>query len=180
MLTFAASAGAMVMKVTAAPILRRFGFRRVLVVNSLISAAFIAANALFTPLTPHLAIIGILLVGGFFRSLEFTALNAIAYADVSQHDMSRATSFASVAQQVSLSMGVAIAGIILETMRDLRGSNELVLTDFQPAFITVALIAALSIFSFLRLPRDAGAELSGRKAARDNTLPDPRGEMEDH
>lgn len=180
LLTFAASAGAMVMKVTAAPILRRFGFRRVLVVNSLISAAFIAANALFTPQTPHLAIIGILLVGGFFRSLEFTALNAIAYADVSQHDMSRATSFASVAQQVSLSMGVAIAGIILETMRDLRGSNELVLTDFQPAFITVALIAALSIFSFLRLPRDAGAELSGRKAARDNTLPDPRGEMEDH
>lgn len=180
MLTFAASAGAMVMKATAAPILRRFGFRKVLVVNSVISSAFIAANALFTPETPHLAIIGILLVGGFFRSLEFTALNAIAYADVSQHDMSRATSFASVAQQVSLSMGVAIAGIILELMRDARGSTDLVLSDFRPAFITVAIIAALSIFSFLRLPKDAGAELSGRKAARDNTLPDPRGEMEDH
>ena len=180
LLTFAASAGAMVMKATAAPILRRFGFRRVLVVNSVISAAFIAANALFTPETPHIAIILILLVGGFFRSLEFTALNAIAYADVSQHDMSRATSFASVAQQVSLSMGVAIAGFILETMRDLRGASDLVLSDFQPAFLTVAAIAALSIFSFLRLPKDAGAELSGRKAARDNPLPDPRGEMEDH
>ncbi|MEP9375233.1 MFS transporter [Aquabacter sp. CN5-332] len=180
LLTFAASAGAMVMKATAAPIIRRFGFRRVLVVNSLISAAFIASNALFTPETPHLVIIAVLLVGGFFRSLEFTALTAIAYADVNQHDMSRATSFVSVAQQVSISMGVAVAGMVLEVMRSSRGSTELILSDFTPAFLVVAAISALSIFSFLRLPKDAGAEMAGRKAAQENTLPDPRGEMADH
>ncbi|OYY78347.1 MAG: hypothetical protein B7Y61_17735 [Rhizobiales bacterium 35-66-30] len=160
--------------------IRRFGFRRVLVVNSLISAAFIASNALFTPDTPTLVIMAVLLIGGFFRSLEFTALNAIAYADVEPAAMSRATSFASVGQQVSISLGVATAGIILEVMRDLRGETDLVLADFTPAFLIVALISASSVISFLRLPKDAGAEMAGRKVspAEKDSLPDPRGEVQ--
>ncbi|OYW35378.1 MAG: MFS transporter, partial [Azorhizobium sp. 12-66-6] len=179
LLTFASSAGALIMKTTAAPIIRRFGFRRILVVNSLLSAAFIAVNALFTPETPHLVISVVLLIGGFFRSLEFTALNAIAYADVEQADMSRATSFASVAQQISISMGVAVAGLVLEVMRGMRGSETLILSDFTPAFLIVAAISALSVFSFLRLPKDAGAEMAGRKRPDHNdTLPDPRGEVQ--
>jgi len=179
LLTFAASAGALIMKTTAAPIIRRFGFRRILVVNSLLSAAFIAVNALFTPETPHLIISAVLLIGGFFRSLEFTALNAIAYADVDQADMSRATSFASVAQQVSISMGVAVAGLILEVMRGMRGAETLILPDFTPAFLIVAAISALSVFSFLKLPKDAGAEMAGRKRpGHDDNLPDPRGEVQ--
>ena len=178
LLTFASSAGALVMKTTAAPIIRHFGFRRILVVNSLLSSAFIAANVLFTPDTPHLVIMAVLLVGGFFRSLEFTALNAIAYADVEQADMSRATSFASVAQQVSLSVGVAVAGMVLETMREIRGSDTLVQADFTPAFLVVAAISALSVFSFLRLPKDAGAEMAGAKSPIEkHTLPDPRSEV---
>ncbi|GGF51699.1 MFS transporter [Azorhizobium oxalatiphilum] len=179
MLTFVSSAGALVMKTTAAPILRRFGFWRVLVFNSVLSSAFIAANALFTPETPQLAIAAVLLMGGFFRSLEFTALNAIAYADVTQQEMSRATSFVSVAQQVSLSMGVALVGMVLEYMRSGRPGKVLELSDFTPAFVIVAAVSALSIFSFLRLPRDAGAEMSGRgkPEAKPDTLPDPRGEV---
>ncbi len=181
LLTFAASAGAMIMKATAAPIIRRFGFKRVLVYNSLIASAFLATTAFFTPSMPHLAITAILLAGGFFRSLEFTALNAIAYADVDQHDMSRATSFVSVAQQISFSMGVAVAGMILEAMRFTRGgSQELILSDFVPAFLIVSFISATSVFSFLMLPKDAGAEMAGRKAKRENTMPDPRGELPDH
>ncbi|WP_035715127.1 MFS transporter [Azorhizobium doebereinerae] len=176
LLTFASSAGALVMKTTAAPILRRFGFWRVLVFNSVLSAGFIAANALFTPQTPHVAIVGVLLMGGFFRSLEFTAINAISYADVSQHEMSRATSFVSVAQQVSISLGVALAGMVLEAMRSIRHETVLELADFTPAFLIVAGVSALSVFSFMRLPRDAGAELSGQKP-KGSTLPDPRGEV---
>ncbi len=109
MLTFAAAAGALVMKASAAPIIRTFGFRRVLIVNALISAVFMGVNGFFTAATPHVLIFAVLLAGGFFRSLEFTAVNALAYADIQQAQMSRATSFASVMQQVSLSLGVAIA-----------------------------------------------------------------------
>ena len=70
------------MKTTAAPIIRRFGFKRVLVTNAVVSSLFLAAIALFTAGTPHAIVLAVLLVGGFFKSLEFTSINAIAYADI--------------------------------------------------------------------------------------------------
>ena len=81
-LTFATAAGALLMKFTASTALRWFGFRQTLIVNGVISGAFLAACALFTASTPHWALLLTLLAGGFFRSLEFTALNAISYADI--------------------------------------------------------------------------------------------------
>ena len=101
--TFVSSAGAMLMKATAMPILRRFGFRRVLVFDALLSASFFASYGFFTLATPVLVMMGVLLIGGFVRSLEFTSINAIAYAEIDSAAMSRATSFTAVAQQLSLS-----------------------------------------------------------------------------
>lgn len=163
MITFASAAGAMTMKFTAAPIIRTFGFRRVLVVNCLIASAFIAIGAVFRPDMPYLVLIGALLLGGFFRSLQFTSTNALSYADISSEAMSRATSFASVAQQVSISTGVAVAALVLEGMRAWRGTDTILLSDFSIAFIVVSLIAVCSLFFFLRLPEDAGAALAGRR-----------------
>ena len=162
LLTFVSAAGAIAMKTTAQPILRVFGFRRVLIVNAVLCAGFLAFNATFTATTPHLLIMAALLVGGFFRSLEFTALNALAYADVDQDAMSRATSFASVAQQLSLSTGVAIGAAALEAARALRGGGALQAADFPPAFLVVAAISAIAVTQFLRLAPNAGAELVGR------------------
>lgn len=163
MITFASAAGAMTMKFTAAPIIRTFGFRRVLVVNCVIASAFIAIGAVFRPDMPYLVLIGALLLGGFFRSLQFTSTNALSYADVSSEAMSRATSFASVAQQVSISTGVAVAALVLDGMRAWRGTDAILLSDFSVAFIVVSLIAVCSLFFFLRLPDDAGAELARRR-----------------
>ena len=105
------------MKFTASTALRWFGFRRTLIVNGLISGVFLAACALFTPTTPHWLLLLTLLTGGFFRSLEFTALNAISYADIEQPRMSRATSSASVSQQMSGAIGVAVAAICVQTIQ---------------------------------------------------------------
>jgi EmrB/QacA subfamily drug resistance transporter len=165
LLTFASAAGAMTMKFTAAPILRRFGFRSVLIFNGVLSSAFIAANALFTPQTPHALIVGLLLMGGFFRSLEFTSINAIAYADVPPSRMSQATSFVAAAQQVSLSLGVAVAALVLETVRSGNGQAAIAVADFTPAFLVVAAASAACVAVFAMLARDAGAELSGRAVA---------------
>ncbi|MFK8251947.1 MFS transporter [Ancylobacter terrae] len=165
LVTFASAAGAMTMKLTAAPILRRFGFRRVLVVNAFISSAFIGISALFVPGTPALVISGCLLLGGFFRSLQFTSSNALTYADVSPDAMSRATSFASVAQQVSISTGVAVAALVLETLRAARGDDQIHVSDFSAAFVVVGMVSVLSVFFFRQLTDDAGAELSGRPRA---------------
>ncbi len=161
LLTFAGAVGAMSMKITAAPILRRFGFRQVLLVNGVISALFISAGAWFTPETPHALIMAVLLFGGFFRSLQFTSLNALAFADIDNREMSQATSFSSVAQQVSLSTGVAVAALTIEATIWGRSDATLAPADFMPAFIVVAAIALLSGLFYLRLPSDAGSSLAG-------------------
>ncbi len=165
-LTFVAAAGAMLMKTTAAPILRNLGFRQVLVWNTLLCSAFLCANALFRPSTPHLVIIAVLLAGGFFRSLQFTSLNALAFADVDNRAMSRATSFSAVAQQLSLSVGVSVGAAGLEFARGMHGGGGLVVSDFAPAFLIVAAVSALSVIVFWRLEPEAGAIVSGRRAPR--------------
>jgi EmrB/QacA subfamily drug resistance transporter len=161
LLTFVSATGALFMKTMAARILRTFGFRAVLTVNAFVAAAFLAASGLFTPLTPHAVIMTVLFVGGCFRSLEFTALNAIAFADVSTRDMSHATSLSSVAQQLSLSVGVALGAAVLEAVSRVHGQAALAAGDFWPAFLVVALISGLAGFVFARLAPSAGAEMSG-------------------
>jgi EmrB/QacA subfamily drug resistance transporter len=160
LLTFASAVGAMAMKATAAPILRRFGFRSVLVINAVVSGMFIASIALFTPVTPHAVIFAVLVVGGFFKSLQFTSINSLAYADIEPRAMSRATSFASVAQQLSLSAGVAIGALVLEIQRHRRLGMEVQSSDFTTAFIVVGAISAASALIFMMLPKSAGASLS--------------------
>jgi EmrB/QacA subfamily drug resistance transporter len=161
-LTFATAAGALLMKFTASTALRWFGFRQTLIVNGLISGAFLAACALFTSSTPHWALLLILLAGGFFRSLEFTALNAISYADIDPPGMSRATSFASVSQQMSGAVGVAVAAISVEMIQVGFGDQALEARDLSLSFVIVAIISSLSVFIFARLQPDAGAAVSGR------------------
>jgi EmrB/QacA subfamily drug resistance transporter len=161
-LTFAAAAGSLVMKFTASKALRWFGFRDTLVVNGLISGVFLAACALFTPSTPHWLLVLVLLAGGFFRSLEFTALNAISYADIDQPKMSRATSFASVSQQMSGAVGIAVAAICVQLIQVSFGDSELTSRDLSLAFVLVAMVSSLSVLIFARLKPDAGAAVSGR------------------
>lgn len=162
MITFVGAIGAMVMKTTAQPILNRFGFRRVLIFNALLSSGFILASAFYTSATPHLLIMLIILIGGFFRSLEFTSLNALAFADIAQRDMSNATSFTAVGQQLSLATGVAISAAVLEIMRSFHSGGALSVEDFAPAFSIVALVSACSALVFSRLHKDAGDTLITR------------------
>lgn len=159
--TFAAAAGAIGMKLFVGPILKAFGFRAVLACTATLAAAFIAVNGLFTPSTPQVVIAGVLLVGGFFRSLQFTSLNVIAFADVDNDRLSRATSLSAVVQQFSLSLGVAAAAGTLEVVVALRG-GALDAPAFSIAFFVVAAITALSALMFAALPGNAGEEVAGR------------------
>ncbi len=166
MVTFATALGAMGMKWATGPILRRFGFRTVLVANALISAVFLGVCAGFTATTPVAIMTGLLLLGGFFRSLQFTSINSIAYAEVEPSRVSRATALISVAQQLSISSGVAVGAMAVELTVQYRGGGPLQAADFPPAFLAVAAISAVSAVIFARLPHDAGAEMANR-------LPEP-------
>jgi EmrB/QacA subfamily drug resistance transporter len=174
LVTFVSAVGAMGMKTQAARIINHFGFRSVLVTNAVISAVFLAACAAFTPGTPVAVILATLLVGGFFRSLQFTAINTLAYADIDARRMSRATSLASVGQQLSLSAGVAVGALVVDLSLNWRGQTALSAADFAPAFLVVAAVSAASALIFARLPADAGAEMSGRKPVTATETSDQR------
>lgn len=166
-LTFLSTVGAMAMKISAPPLLRRFGFRDVLIWNALLSALFLGINGLFHANTPWLVIAVLLLVGGYFRSLEFTAINAIAFSDIPQNRYSHATSLTSVLQQISVACGVAFAAGIIEVARMGRPDPHLIPSDFSTAFYLVALLGTLAALPALALPGDAGAELSGHHTEPD-------------
>jgi len=164
LVTFSSAVGAMGMKTLAARIIRTFGFRNIMVVNAIVSSLFLAASALFTASTPLLLIMIILVVGGFFRSLQFTAINTVAYAEVEPAQMSRATTLVSVNQQLAISAGVAVGAFSVEATMMLRHVSELTAAEFPPAFIVVAIISVVSAYFFWQMPDDAGHEISGRKA----------------
>ena len=162
MITFAGAAGAMTMKFTAGPIIRTFGYRKVLLFNTLICAGFMGVYGFFEPSTSHLVIIGTLLVGGFFRSLQFTAINTIAYADIDNQRMSRATTLASVGQQLSLSFGVGVGAMALHFTLLMSGRDALQASDFSPAYFLIAAISLMSLVFFAPLTASAGDSVSGR------------------
>ena len=161
LLTFASAAGALLNKPAIRHIVRWFGFRSVLIGTATFNGLFLCGYALFRPATPHAVILGVLLVGGFFRSLLFTSLNTLGYADVSMPEMGRATSLASTAQQVSISLGVGFAALVLHLSLVLRGGSMLQTQDVSPAFLVVGLASLASLPWFVRLDRHAGAEVSG-------------------
>jgi EmrB/QacA subfamily drug resistance transporter len=173
LITFAGSFGALLMKPAIAPLLKRFGFKKILVPNAVISGALLAACASFTETTPIAVMFIILVVGGFFRSLEFTSLNTLAYADVPPQRMSKATSLVSVLQQVSISSGVAVGALAVELTFRFSDRAALTTEDFRPAFLFVGAISAFAAFIFLQLDRDAGAEMANRKSSSSVT-PDDR------
>ncbi|HEY4985174.1 MAG TPA: MFS transporter [Bradyrhizobium sp.] len=164
LVTFSSAVGAMGMKTLAARIIRTFGFRNLMTVNAVGSSFFLAACALFTVTTPLPLIMIILVVGGFFRSLQFTAINTVAYAEVEPSQMSRATTLVSVNQQLAISAGVAVGAFSVESTMAWRHLSDLNADVFAPAFVVVSVISAASAWFFWQMPDDAGHEISGRKA----------------
>jgi EmrB/QacA subfamily drug resistance transporter len=171
LITFTGAVGSMFMKAAAVTVLKRLGYRNVLLYNSFISAAFLAACATFVPGIPFAVMIAVLLVGGFFRSLQFTSINTLAYAEVEPPLMSRATSMTAAAQQLSLSTGVAVGALVVEFMLRFEHGAAISAAEFPPAFLVVGALTASAALIFVRLSPDAGAELSGRKAVAEGRGP---------
>ncbi len=159
-ITCASAFGSIFMKSVAQPVLARYGFRTVLMYNAGFAGLVIALYGLFFPGTPHWVIWCVVLLGGVFPSLQFTALNSLAYADIPSPDIGRATSMASVIQQISLGLGVTLGGIVLQISHTVQGHASLVWLDFVPAFVVTGLFAWASIPVTARLPQGSGDEIA--------------------
>ncbi len=163
LLTMAGAAGALSMKFAAPPLLRRYGFRKVLTVNAFLTAVSLGLYGAMTVETPAFLIFGLIFAGGFLRSLQFTAFNAMAYADLPNNRMSQGTSLSSVMQQVSIAGGVTLAALLLELSRGLDGRTALAVADFSFAFVILAGLALFCAPLVLRLPPSAGENVSGHQ-----------------
>jgi EmrB/QacA subfamily drug resistance transporter len=164
-LTCATAVGAMFMKTITVFILRRFGFRTVLSINGVAASAIVVAFGLFTATTPHVVIAAVLLVSGCLRSLQFTALNAISFADIAPQNMSQAASVSSMAQRLSQSVGIAAGAYFLQLSSVVQNHATIVTADFWPAFLGIGLISVVAPLLHLRLPPEAGIEVSGHARA---------------
>ncbi len=166
LITFASSAGALVMKPATQMALRRFGFRHTLVWNGVISAVLVAACALFRPAWPAAAIYAVLLVGGMFRSLQFTAYNTLAYGDVPRRKMSAATGFYTASQQLATTIGISLGALVLEAASGFAARPEPTPAAFSVAFVAVGLVMLASVPVAMTMARTAGDDIAGRAPPR--------------
>ena len=160
--TFVSAFGAILSKFVAERLYARFGFPRMLTASAILGSVFLAINGAFTPETPHLLLMFLLFIGGLMRSFFFTGLNVFGYADIDEAEASQATAITAVLQQISVALGVALGGGLLEVASAMHGGPP-TLGDFHIAWFGVAAVASISTIFFARLPPDAGQHMSGHK-----------------
>ncbi len=156
---------AMGMKFLSPRILRRYGFRRILVVNTVLLGLAICTFSLVTPSSPLATIVLLGLTQGFFNSLQFSSVNAMAYADIEPGESSMATSIASTCQQMSLSFGLACASLIAGWYLGSAAQTEqtAVTEALHRTFLTVGGLTMLSSLCFWTLRPDDGDNVSRGK-----------------
>lgn len=154
-------AGNLAMKSMTTPVLRRFGFARVLLVNGCLCALMIAACGTLSPGVAPALTWTVLLLAGMTRSMHFTTVNTLAFADIAPSERAGASTLSAMAQQLASTLGVAFAALALALSQHAGGAPSPRLADFQHAlWIAAAVMLGATLWS-LRLPRAAGAEVSG-------------------
>ena len=156
-------AGNLLMKSATTPVLRRFGFRRVLTVNGALCTATLIACGLLAPGHPMPLIYAVLLAAGMTRSMNFTTITTLAFADVNAEQRAGASALATMFQQVAMTLGVAFAAFALGSSQMLRAAPSLELADFRYVWFAIALLMGLATAGALRLDRAAGATISGKQ-----------------
>ncbi|ANI41618.1 MFS transporter [Mycolicibacterium vaccae] len=144
--------GNLTIKPLTTPLMRRFGIKRVLLVNGLVSVAWFGVLAALQPGTPVALIAVALYVSGALRSIGFTAYNSLAFADVDGDELTHANTLNATVQEVAAGLGIAVAALLLT-----------VLTSFSGAFAALGVLLALTLVETLRLPGDAGRHVSGTR-----------------
>ncbi|MCO8310724.1 DHA2 family efflux MFS transporter permease subunit [Pseudomonas mandelii] len=164
LLVLAIFAGNLAMKPFTTRVMRRWGFRLVLMINGILGVLAIAACALLDERMSWALILFILFVGGLSRSMQFTAFNTLGFADVPKEQMSEASTLFSMFFQLSMGLGVAVGALLLRLAMNVHDNTEQALTaDFQLTFLWVAVIAGVALLDNLRLLPSAGEVVLQRK-----------------
>lgn len=164
LLTMATAVGSLSTRTIVARAIRTLGFRSLLIGAATLSSLFYMAYGFFTPTTPHVAIFIVLLCGGLCNALAMVSLNTLGFTQIPRERTSHATTTSSMAQQLSVCLGVVLGASLLALIGHWHGSavGQLQAEDFRPAFIVVGAVTLLSVLWFARLPADEGDEFRGR------------------
>ena len=174
LLMMPAALAAMAMKAVSQDLLKRFGYRQILVFNTVCIGLTIALFSTVGPTTPFALIVLYGLMQGFFNSLQFSSMNSLAYADIDERDSSMASTMSSSFQQLSMSLGLATGSLVTGWyLGNVAQTDRVLVTNaLQHAFLTLAAITLVSSATFWRL-RKADGESISRGIAADQTTPAP-------
>jgi len=160
-LVLAYFAGNLAMKSATSPILKRFGFRNVILVNGALGALALLAFAGLGTGTPLPLTLAVLFAGGLFRSMQFTALNTLGFVGIAAEERASATTLWSMSQQISNCLGVALASLALSASLALNGRTVPETVDFRWAFAVIGVVGLVAVLRLARLPRDVGKDITG-------------------
>lgn len=164
-LVLAVFVGNLTIKPATTPLIRWLGFKRLLLINGALNVLALLACALITPQTPVWVILLVLYLGGVFRSIQFTGVSTLAFADVPASQMSYANTLFSTATQLAVGLGISLAAIGIRigdevskwlTLGNIPGIS------FRLAFVAIAIICLVGMVDTLRLARDAGSAVSDK------------------
>ena len=167
-LTMASALGSMSARVGAQTLLSKYGFKNVLIVTALTCGLAVAATGWFRSSTPIAVMALALATGGFLRSNHLTAISTLAFADIPDRQVSQASSFTAVVQQMSQALGITLAGLMLHVAQQINGPHVRPLDprNFILPFAVIGLCGMLSTLTYLPLPKNAGANLQGREGVK--------------
>ena len=160
MITFAGAGGALAMKILAKGIYARFGFSRALPTAVLLNSVLMVSYGFVHPVSLSVLLASLVFLGGLTRSMFFTGANALMFSTLADEDTAQGSAIAAVSAQISVAIGVAIAGSLLE-ISQLFHHGGLQLIDFRAALIVLTVISALAAIPFARMDSDVGANVSG-------------------
>ena len=166
LLVLAVFVGNLTIKPATTPLIRWLGFRRLLLINGALNVCSLLACVLLTPQTPVWAIMLILYLGGVFRSIQFTGVSTLAFADVPAAQMSDANTLFSTASQLAVGLGITLGAIGIrlgEQVGDWLHLTELPGISFRLSFVFIALICLVGMIDSLHLAKTAGSSVSEKK-----------------
>jgi EmrB/QacA subfamily drug resistance transporter len=152
---------ALVTKTQTTRMLRRWGFRKVMLVNGSLCVLALACCALFSATWSIATIALVVSIAGFFRAVQFNAVTAIAYADVSSQRIAAATTLNTMVQQLAVMAGIALSTTVVSLSAHFSGTPPTDSAHYGLAFLVLAAIGALATPAYLQLGKSAGSHLSG-------------------
>ncbi len=161
-LTISMAIGALISRPLASRLMRRFGFRGVLVWTAAMVALFTVAPGFFRTSTPVWMMFGVLAAGGFVRATQFTASNAVAFVEVGQKEVTAASTLQAVILQLSISMGITVGSLALQLVR-LNAGPTLTPSQFTLPFCFVGFLSLLAAPVYASLHREIGSDMTGHR-----------------